>query len=68
MTEKPGICPRCGGKIDYRGHVTFSDEKYNIWMCPKCGAWGREYYDIMFKGHKDVNELTAEMHRRMMED
>lgn len=65
--EKPGICPQCGGKIEYRSSVTASDEKYRSWKCKKCNVWGREAYDIAFRGHEDVEELTAEMRRREQE-
>ena len=62
--DKPGICPKCGGKLEYRSHLTFFDEKIDKWMCRKCGAWGREAYDIVFRGHENVDEFTKEMRKR----
>ena len=44
-----GTCPNCGnGDLEYRGgKVVENDYIYN-WACEECGAFGREYFDMVF--------------------
>lgn len=68
MSDKPGVCPKCGEKIEYRSHIQFKDQKESSWVCNNCGTWGREVYDIVFRGHEDTEEMTRKMNKRMREE
>ena len=46
-----GVCPICGGDIEY-GDFEMHDEGATYdWECPKCGATGKEGYDLTFDGN-----------------
>jgi len=43
-----GSCCTCGNDLDYGdGEVDGSDYVYK-WTCEGCGAYGRDYYDMVF--------------------
>lgn len=51
-TDKEGICPVCGGEIEYDGTHTIDDDGGMFdWNCPDCGASGREGYNRAFDRH-----------------
>ena len=51
-TDKEGVCPVCGGKIEYDGTHTIDDDGGMFdWNCPDCGASGREGYNRVFDRH-----------------
>lgn len=49
--DQEGICPVCGGQIQYCGAEMMDDGGVNHWECPDCGATGDEGYDEVFDGH-----------------
>ena len=57
---REGICPLCGGNIDY-GSFNLVDEGGTYdWECPGCGATGKEGYDLVFDGnHYDVRRADG---------
>lgn len=49
--HQKGICPICGEDIEY-GDFEMHDEGATYdWECPKCGATGKEGYDLTFDGN-----------------
>ena len=53
--DKEGICPICGGEIDYCGEHELNDTGYSIgWVCPDCGATGHEENGELFAYHSRV--------------
>lgn len=51
-TDVEGVCPICGGKIEYTGTHTIDDDGGMFdWNCPDCGASGREGYNRAFDRH-----------------
>jgi rubredoxin len=62
--HQEGICPVCGEDIEY-GDFEMHDEGATYdWECPKCGATGKEGYDLTFDGNHynvcdaDGNEIA----------
>lgn len=52
--DKEGICPICGGELEYEGDEPIDDGGVYEWTCPSCGATGKEGYDKVFDRHYDV--------------
>jgi len=40
--EHGDVCPRCGGKVHYRGISYVNNKRYRRFQCTKCLKWGRE--------------------------
>ena len=55
--EESGICPICGGELEYGQEITLEDDAgYHEWTCAECGATGKEYYDKVFDRHYEVKD------------
>lgn len=51
---KPGVCPVCGGDIEYKEGMQFEDSGHWTWTCPDCHASGKEEYKKVFSMHSEV--------------
>lgn len=40
--EEAGVCPICGGGLDYEDDIRTDDGGFFLWNCPACGATGKE--------------------------
>lgn len=49
--DKEGICPVCGGELEYRGIEVGDDGGVEHCECRECGATGDQGYDEVFDGH-----------------
>ena len=49
-TKKPdaAICPVCGSDVEYGGGEVEDCDYVYKWTCDDCGAYGRDYYDMVF--------------------
>jgi len=54
--DEEGICPICGGELEYGGDEPLDDGGVYNWTCPHCGATGKEGYDKVFDRHYDVQD------------
>ena len=54
--EEAGICPVCGGELEYVDTIRSDNGGFAVWTCPDCGATGKEGYDEVFDQHYDVND------------
>ncbi len=55
--EESGICPICGGELEYGDEIAVEDESgYYKWTCSECGATGKEIYDKVFDQHYEVKD------------
>ena len=54
--DKEGICPICGGELEYGDDEPLDDGGVYEWTCPGCGATGKEGYDKVFDKHYDVQD------------
>lgn len=54
--DEEGICPICGGKLEYGDDESMDDGGVYEWTCPHCGATGKEGYDKVFTRHYDVQD------------
>lgn len=53
--DSEGVCPVCGGQINYGCFELVDEGGTYDWECPDCGATGKEGYDLTFDGsHYDV--------------
>ena len=52
--DDAGVCPICGGELEYEGDIHTDDGGFFEWKCPGCGATGKEGYDKVFDQHYDV--------------
>ena len=52
--EEEGICPICGGELEYGDDKPLDDGGVYEWTCPSCGATGKEGYSKVFDQHYDV--------------
>ena len=52
--DKEGICPVCGGELEYGDDEPLDDGGFYEWTCPGCGATGKEGYGKVFDQHFDV--------------
>lgn len=58
-TQKDGICPVCGGNLEFFNHLIQDDySTVADWVCPTCGTKGEQWHDIRFSRHKNVTKLT----------
>jgi hypothetical protein len=56
ITNEAGACPKCGKIIENWGDMDIDgDYCAYTWDC-SCGAYGREYYRLVFDGHSVYNE------------
>jgi hypothetical protein len=52
-----GICPICGGSIEYGERESVDEGAVYFWTCMKCRATGRAGYNEVFDGnHYDVRD------------
>lgn len=56
--HEDGICPFCGGEIEYNGDQEITDDSDTsvTWKCPDCGASGTACYHGVFVGYEDLTE------------
>ena len=55
-----GICPLCGGELEYIGPREFDDSGSTVpWHCAKCGACGNEGYTDVFASHYRVQDADG---------
>lgn len=54
--EEEGICPICGGELEYGNDVSLDEGGVYEWTCPSCGATGKEGYNKVFDQHYDVQD------------
>lgn len=50
-SDKDGICPICGGELEYGRDIPTDAGGLIDWMCPNCRATGKEGYDKVFDRH-----------------
>lgn len=56
---KRGVCPICqSDEIEYGNREIYDACLGDQWVCPKCGACGEEYENLVFDGHI-VKELPG---------
>lgn len=53
-SQEPGVCPICGGEIEYEEGMQFEDSGHWTWKCPDCKACGKEEYKKVFTRHFEV--------------
>lgn len=51
-----GICPICGGELEYGSDKPLDDGGVYDWTCFDCGATGKEGYSKVFDQHYDVRD------------
>lgn len=54
--DEAGVCPICGGELEYENDVRTDDGGFFEWKCPGCGATGKEGYNKVFDQHYDVRD------------
>lgn len=54
--EEAGVCPVCGGQLEYIDTIRSDNGGLALWRCPDCGATGKEGYDEVFDQHYDVRD------------
>lgn len=54
--EEAGVCPICGGELDYEDDIHTDDGGFYPWKCINCKATGKEGYDKVFDQHYDVED------------
>lgn len=54
--DEEGICPICGGDLEYGDDEPLDDGGVRDWTCLSCGATGKEGYSKMFDQHYDVRD------------
>lgn len=55
-SQEPGVCPICGGEIEYEDGMQFEDSGHWTWKCPDCKACGKEEYKKVFTRHFEVTD------------
>lgn len=50
-SDRKGICPVCGGELDFGDNEQMDDGGVYDWMCSCCGATGQQGYEEVFDGH-----------------
>lgn len=54
--DEEGVCPICGGELEYGNDKPLDDGGVYEWTCPDCGAIGKEGYSKVFDRHYDVHD------------
>lgn len=54
--DEEGICPICGGELEYGDDEPLDDGGVYEWTCSSCGATGKEGYNKVFDQHYDVRD------------
>lgn len=54
--DEEGICPICGGELEYGNDISLDEGGVYEWTCPSCGATGKEGYNKVFDQHYDVQD------------
>ena len=54
--EDEGICPICGGELEYGDDEPLDNGGVYDWTCSSCGATGKEGYSKVFDRHYDVRD------------
>lgn len=54
--DEEGICPICGGELEYGDDEPLDDGGVYDWTCPSCRAIGKEGYSKVFDRHYDVRD------------
>ena len=57
--DEEGVCPICGGELEYGNDKPLDDGGVYEWTCPDCGAIGKEGYSKVFDRHYDVHEASS---------
>ena len=52
---EPGVCPRCGGDLEYGTSEPVGNSLFYECSCPACGFSGKEWYLLTFTGYSDEN-------------
>lgn len=52
--DQEGVCPQCGGLVEYGMRDTTDEGILTHWDCPKCGATGLEGAKLVFERHYHV--------------
>ena len=52
--DEEGVCPVCGGELEYECDKPQDDGGFYEWTCFDCGATGKEGYNKVFDRHYDV--------------
>lgn len=53
--DQEGICPLCGGELEYEGDQEIVDNgTLTSWTCTNCGSTGKEGADIVFERHYNI--------------
>lgn len=63
-----GICPICGGSIEYGEDIPMYDRGVQEWTCLDCGASGREGYSKVFDRHYNVMDREGNLYSAPGED
>jgi predicted RNA-binding Zn-ribbon protein involved in translation (DUF1610 family) len=48
MKANAAICPNCGSEVKYGDSEVVENDYVYKWTCEECGAYGREFYDMIF--------------------
>lgn len=54
--EEAGICPICGGQLEYIDNIRSDNGGFAVWTCSVCGASGKGGYNEVFDQHYDVKD------------
>ena len=54
--DEAGVCPICGGELEYGSDISLDEGGVYEWTCPDCGAAGKEGYNKVFDQHYDVRD------------
>ncbi len=57
--QESGICPICGGNLEYGTDEPIDDGGLIEWTCLDCGATGKEGYDKVFDQHYNVYDADG---------
>lgn len=58
--DEEGICPICGGDLEYGDDEPLDDGGVYEWTCLHCGATGKEGYSKVFDRHYDVQDKNGD--------
>ena len=59
--DREGICPVCGGELEFEDNVQMDDGGVYPWTCPSCGSTGKQGYNEVFDGHHyDVRDACGD--------